>query len=192
MRKTKFLILGVSMIICLTLLTGCRVILTQEAAEEKPIKPQIVKIDATVNLKSQKIIVRGNTTLPPGTSLELRLKPYSDSATREEIEPYSIDPEDTVMASAGAKVMEDGSIELTVLKRPDPAKRYRLDLLFRPDRQPDDVKLRENIEDSEGFASLQVDGETVTGLLMHVNIFKEDELFGDNITMDFMPKQKTP
>lgn len=194
MRKTKYLLLCASIVTLLSLLTGCRVILTEEATGEtkKPAKPQLVKIDATVNLKSQKIIVRGNSTLPAGAIVDVRLMPYSDDAPREEIEPYLIEPEDTVMASANTKVNEDGSIELTVLKRPDPAKRYRLDLLFIPDRQPEEVKLEENIEDSEGFTSLQVDGKTETGLLMHVNIFKEDEFFGDNISMDFIPKQNRP
>ncbi len=194
MSKIKYLFLCASIVTLLSMLTGCRVVLTQEASGEKakPIPPQLVKIDATVNLKSQKIIIRGNTTLPAGAKLDVRLMPYSDDAPREEIEPYLIEPEDTIMASANTKVNEDGSIELTVLKRPDPAKRYRLDLLFIPDRQPEEVKLEENIDESEGFTPLQVDGETVTGLLMNVNIFKEDEFFGDNITMEFIPKQNRP
>ncbi|WP_201716043.1 hypothetical protein [Rossellomorea arthrocnemi] len=192
MRKTKFLIICVCIITVLSLLSGCRVILTREASKEKPVKPQMVKIDARVNLKSQKIIIRGNSTLPAGARLDVNLKPYSEDAPREEIEPYLVEPEETVLASATTKVNDDGSIELTVLKRPDPGKRYRLDLLFIPSRQPEDIVFEENIEDSDGFTALTFAGETMSGLLMHVNIFKEDELFGDNITMDFIPMQKQP
>ncbi|MCA1060686.1 hypothetical protein LCL96_17250 [Rossellomorea aquimaris] len=124
--------------------------------------------------------------------MDLALKPYNDDTPREEIEPYLIEPEDNVVTFSTTKVNDDGSLELTVMKRPDSNKRYRLDLLFIPDKQPEDVNLEEKIDDTEGFTSLQVDGKTVTGMLLHVNIFKEDEVFGDNITMDFIPKQNTP
>ncbi|RBP03393.1 hypothetical protein [Rossellomorea aquimaris] len=189
--KAKFLLFGLGMSILLGLLTGCRVVFTEEASlkEEKPVKPQKVMLNASVTLKSQKIIIRGDSSLPSGSVLYVMLKPYDENATREEIEPYLVEPDDVAVTSEVAKVDKEGSIELTVLKRPDPSQRYRLDLMFIPDKQPKDIKLGENLKNNESYTKIQENGKTLSGLLLHVNIFKEDEFFGDNITMDFIPKQ---
>ncbi|MGM0842904.1 MAG: hypothetical protein ACQEWE_19385 [Bacillota bacterium] len=189
--KAKWLLFGLGMWTLLSLLSGCRIVFTEEASvkEEKPVKPQKVMLNATVTLKSQKIIIRGDSSLPPGSVLYVMLKPYDETAPREEIEPYQVEPDDVAVTSAVAKVDKEGSIELTVLKRPDPSQRYRLDLMFIPDKQPKDIKLGENLKNNESYTNIQENGKTLSGLLLHVNIFKEDEFFGDNITLDFIPKQ---
>jgi hypothetical protein len=191
--KAKWLLFGLGMWVLLSLLSGCRVIFKEEASvNEKQVKPQKVMLNASVTLKSQKIIIRGDSSLPSGSVLYVMLKPYDENAPLEEIEPYQVEPDDIAVASAIAKVDKEGSIELTVLKRPDPSQRYRLDLMFIPDKQPKDIKLGENLKNNESYTKIHENGKTLSGLLMYVNIFKEDEFFGDNITMDFIPKQNRP
>ncbi|UXH46049.1 hypothetical protein N5C46_08390 [Rossellomorea vietnamensis] len=186
--KVKWLLIGLGMLVLFSLLAGCRITFTT-AKEEKPRNPKNMMINASVSFKPHQIIIRGNTDLPPDSVLYIMLKPYEDTVSLEEIQTYQVEPEDIAVAST-AKVEKDGSIELTILKWPDPNKRYRLDLMFIPDKQPEEIKLGENLKNNESYIEISENGKTLTGLLLYVNVFKEDETVGG--TMDFILKQNTP
>ncbi|WGG46879.1 hypothetical protein [Rossellomorea sp. DA94] len=186
--KGKWVLLSLAMLVLLSLLSSCRISFTA-AKENQPHKPQNIMMDASVSFKPHQIIIRGDTDLPQGSVLYIMLKPYDETVSLEEIQTYQVEPEDIALAST-AKVGKEGSIELTVLKWPDPNKRYRLDLMFIPDNQPEDIKLGENLITNEDYIEISENGKTLTGLLLYVNVLKEDEVIGG--TMDFIPKHSTP
>ncbi|RIW28950.1 hypothetical protein D3H55_20510 [Bacillus salacetis] len=111
-------------ILCL-LLGGCRVILVDDSIENPDSK---YKLDAKVYIKRATILIRSETTLPPETELEISILPYSDQQPRGKIQGYQVEPEDKSVISTTATVGNKGKVDPIVLNRPDPSKRYRIEI----------------------------------------------------------------
>ena len=174
-------------ILCLLpLLNGCRVIVFDEKKEERKAEKFVhnpnneVQVNATVQLFKKKLLVRGETTLPKGTVIDVQLKPYPESATSLQIVRNTVDPLDSVAASGIIKVKKDGTLESITVTRPGEDKRYRLEIVLDPRKQNKDVQtvlgpLGENIGNSDGHVSVTQETEEITLIKKFANIMKREE-----------------
>ncbi|PFG07672.1 hypothetical protein [Bacillus sp. es.034] len=173
----------------------------EEVAEEEPEEPAF-KIDATLTLNGENMVLSGETDLPPDTYLKINLIPYKGNATAEEIKEKTAGTLNEVPANTvgiGTSVEEDGSIREKTYYRPDLSTRYRFELTFEPEGQEEKIKqqLIEQAGSLDELAGLQVIKEAdpdasmvhgddpVMGYIQTVNIMKADEKNGDGVTLEF-------
>jgi PBP1b-binding outer membrane lipoprotein LpoB len=172
----------------------------EEVVEEEPEEPAF-KIDATLTLDGENMVLSGETDLPADTILGIRLKPYKGNATVEEIKEETAGTLNEVPGNTvgiGTSVEEDGSLQKTYY-RPDLSTRYRFELVFEPEEQEEEIKqqLIEQAGNLDELPGLQVTKEAdpdasmvhgddpVKGYIQTVNIMKADEKDGDEVTLEF-------
>ncbi|MGD6803925.1 hypothetical protein FZC79_22565 [Rossellomorea vietnamensis] len=170
-------------ILCvIPLLNGCRVVWVDESKDEKfehnPDKE--ITLDTNVKLYRNKLLIRSESNLPVGTTLEFHLKPYQDDVDTIKFENYDLEPQDEVSASGTSKIREDGKMESIFVSRPDEGKRYRLEVVFDPRNQSKDVQERfgtrgELMVFSKGVTTVAEGSEKVTIIKKVVNIKKVGE-----------------
>ncbi|QHE60443.1 hypothetical protein FHE72_04840 [Rossellomorea vietnamensis] len=173
----------------------------EEVVEEEPEEPAF-KIDATLTLDGENMVISGETDLPADSILGVSLIPYEGSATVEEIEDQSartLSEVPPTIIGVGTSVEEGGSIKTRTYKRPDLSTRYRFELTFEPAGQEEKIKqqLVEQAGALDELAGLQVLKEAdpdssmvhgddpVKGYIQTVNIMKADEENGDGVTLEF-------
>ena len=173
----------------------------EEVVEEEPEEPAF-KIDATLTLDGENMVLSGETDLPPDTYLKINLIPYKGNATAEEIKEKTAGTLNEVPANTvgiGTSVEEDGSIREKTYYRPDLSTRYRFELVFEPEEQEEEIKqqLIEQAGNLDELPGLQVTKEAdpdasmvhgddpVKGYIQTVNIMKADEKNGDGVTLEF-------
>lgn len=173
----------------------------EEVVQEEPEEPAF-NIDATLTLDGEKMMISGDTDLPPDTFLKIKLMPYKGNATVEEIKEETAGTLNEVPANTvgiGTSVEKDGSIREKTYYRPDLSTRYRFELVFEPEGQEEEIKqqLIEQAGDLDELAGLQVTKEAdpdasmvhgddpVKGYIQNVNIMKADEESGDGVTLEF-------
>lgn len=193
-RRLKLLIF----ILCvIPLLNGCRVVWFEESKDEEfdynPDKE--ITIDSKVQIYRNKLMIRGESNLPEGAILEFNLKPYQEEATAFQVETYAVEPEDKISASGTSKIGEGGTIEGTFVKRPDDTKRYRLEVVFDPRKQTENIQqsygpLGESIALSDGIISLTDQSIKVTVIKKYVNLLKSEEPNGMMANLNFTSLKK--
>ncbi|MCC5804078.1 hypothetical protein [Rossellomorea vietnamensis] len=173
----------------------------EDVVEEEPEEPAF-KIDATLTLDGENMVISGETDLPPDTILEIRLKPYKGNATLEEIKEGTAGTLHEVPANTvgiGTSVEEGGSIREKTYYRPDTSTRYRFELTFVPADQEERIKQQlidqaGNLDELAGLqvlkeadpqASVSRSDDPVMGYIQTVNIMKADEENGDGATLEF-------
>jgi hypothetical protein len=173
----------------------------EEVVEEEPEEPAF-KIDATLTLNGENMVLSGETDLPPDTYLKIKLMPYKGNATAEEIKEETAGTLNEVPANTvgiGTSVEEDGSLKEKTYYRPDLSTRYRFELTFEPEGQEEKIKkqLIEQAGSLDELAGLQVLKEAdpdasmvhgddpVKGYIQTVNIMRADEENGDGVTLEF-------
>ncbi|MCR8848080.1 hypothetical protein NQ095_06645 [Rossellomorea sp. SC111] len=173
----------------------------EEVVQEEPEEPAF-KIDATLTLDGENMVLSGKTDLPPDTYLKINLIPYKGNATAEEIKEKTAGTLNEVPANTvgiGPSVEEDGSLKEKTYYRPDLSTRYRFELTFEPEGQEEKIKqqLIEQAGSLDELAGLQVIKEAdpdasmvhgddpVKGYIQTVNIMKADEKNGDGVTLEF-------
>ncbi|PFA62970.1 hypothetical protein CN378_18185 [Bacillus sp. AFS015802] len=172
----------------------------EEVVQEEPEEPAF-KIDATLTLDGENMVISGETDLPAESFLEVKLIPYKGNATVKEIEDDNAGTLNEVSANSvgiGASVEEGGVIETKTFNRPDLSTRYRFELTFEPEGQGEEIKqqLIEQAGDLDELAGLQVlkeadsensmthGDEAVKGYVQTVDIMKADEKNGDGVTLE--------
>ncbi|XXM72471.1 hypothetical protein ACQ0QQ_00800 [Lysinibacillus sphaericus] len=93
-----------------------------------------------VHIYRNRLLIRGESNLPAGASVELNLRPYPDDSPLLKLENYAIEPEDKIAVSGIMKVGKDGEVESLFISRPDETKRYRLEAVFDPRKQNEDIQ----------------------------------------------------
>jgi hypothetical protein len=173
-------------------LSGCRVILFSEDSTPivKEMGKQRVHIEAKAFVRSASIVIRSETTFPPGTIFDVELKPYPEEATAFQVETYSVAPLKENAVSSTMTVNEKGELEGVVIDRPDINTRYRIQITFNPASQPKKVvnilgSNGEQMEISPGVEQLE-NSETFV-YRKFVNIMKKSEPFGIGAKLDFVP-----
>jgi hypothetical protein len=178
-RRLKLVIFIVCVI---PLLNGCRVVWFEESKDEKlehnPDKE--ITLDTDVQLYRNKLLIRSESNLPVGATLEFQLKPYQDDVDTIKFENYDLEPQDKVSASGTSKIIsKDGKMESMFVSRPDEGKRYRLEVVFDPRNQSKDIQERfgtlgELMVFSKGVTTVVEGSEKVTVIKKVVNINKVD------------------
>lgn len=181
-RRLKLIIF----ILCvIPLLNGCRVVFVEESKDDQfahnPDKE--ITLDTNVQLYRNKLLIRGESNLPVGATLEFHLKPYQDDVNTLQLEQYAIEPRNKISASGTSKIGKNEKIESIYLSRPDESKRYRLEVVFDPRNQPKEVQekfgtIGELIVYSKGITSVDEESDKVTVIKKVVNINKVVELNG--------------
>ncbi|MFI8684751.1 hypothetical protein [Rossellomorea sp. NPDC077527] len=173
----------------------------EEVVQEEPEEPAF-NIDASLTLNGENMVLSGNTDLPADTLLTISLKPYKGNATVKDIEGHTAGTLNEVPANIvgiGTSVEEGGALATKTLQRPDTSTRYKLELLFEPAGQEEEIKqqLIEQAGNLDELAGLQVlkeadseksmthGDEAVKGYIQTVNIMKADEENGDGVTLEF-------
>ncbi|MDX8342577.1 hypothetical protein [Rossellomorea sp. YZS02] len=174
----------------------------QEEVVEEELEEPAFKIDATLTLDGENMVISGDTDLPPDTILEIKLKPYKGNATPEEIEEETAGTLNEVPANTvgiGTSVEEDGSIREKTYFRPDLSTRYRFELTFEPEGQEEEIKQQlinqagnldelaglQVLKEADSSNSMTHGDEAVKGYIQTVNIMKADEKNGDGVTLEF-------
>jgi hypothetical protein len=169
-----------------------------EESEEEP----AFKIDASLALAGENMVLTGDTDLPPETYLMIRMKVYKGNATVEQIENNHAQTLNEVPANIigiGTSVQEDGTLIPKTFVRPETSTRYRFELIFKPEGQDEKVKQQlidqaGNLDEMAGIQILEeadpensmVRGDKpVKGYIQTVNIMKADEPNGDHVTLEF-------
>lgn len=132
----KFYSLILLSVFCL-LLGGCRVILFEESVEVPNSK---YKLDAKVYIKRANIIIRNKTNLPPKTELAISIQPYSENQLLGKIQTYEVEPQKENVTTTTVFVDEEGKVKPVVIDRPDPSKRYRIEILVKNENTAEDNK----------------------------------------------------
>ncbi len=173
-RRLKLVIF----ILCvIPLLNGCRVVWVEESKDEKfeHNTDKEITLDTKVQLYRNKLLIRSESNLPVGATLEFHLKPYQDDVDTLKFEDYAVEPQNKVSSSGTSKIRKDGKMESIFVSRPDEGKRYRLEVVFDPRNQPKDVQERfgtlgELMVFSKGVTTVVDDTEKVTVIKKVVNI----------------------
>ena len=172
----------------------------EEVVQEEPEEPAF-KIDATLTLDGENMVISGETDLPADAILGISLIPYEGNATLEEIEDHSartLTEVPPTIIGVGTSVEEGGGIKKRTYKRPDLSTRYRFELTFEPAGQEEEIKqqLIDQAGDLDELAGLQVlkeadsensmthGDEAVKGYIQTVDIMKADEKDGDGVTLE--------
>ena len=186
------------LILCLLpLLNGCRVIVFDESKEKQKVEKVVQnpsenwKMDAKVQLFKKSLLIRGETTLPKGSIVDVHLNPYPDDATSLQIIRTAVEPLDTVASSGTVKVKKDGTIESITIPRPSENKRYRLEIILDPSKQKEDIQkilgsLGENLSNSDGSVTLTNESENITTIKKYANIMKREEPDGFMAKLDLV------
>jgi len=181
------------------LLSGCRVTFTptvQEASagnemaaapEDTQVPDRSELIAATMQVDNPKVILRGQTSLPPGTVLNVEMKPYAKEDSFEQIEAGQVEPNAKPVLTSEAVIGDNGEMELTVLRRPHNESSYRVDLMLIPDNQPEAVQSDVEEAVTEGSAPVFFNGEESRGLRFSAIISEEEEWYGNHFTSDMKP-----
>ncbi len=181
------------------LLSGCRVSFTPTvheasagnemaaAPEDTQVPEDSSVITATMQVDNPKVILRGQTSLPPGTVLNVEMKPYAKEDAFEQIEAGQVEPDPQPVLTSEAIIGDNGEMELTVLRRPDNESSYRVDLMLIPDNQPEEVQSDVEEAMAEGSAPVYFNGEKRSGLLFSAIISEEEEWYGNHFTSDMKP-----
>ncbi|MGX1265233.1 uncharacterized protein YrzB (UPF0473 family) [Rossellomorea marisflavi] len=181
------------------LLSGCRVSFTPTvheasagngmaaAPEDTQVPEDSSVITATMQVDNPKVILRGQTSLPPGTVLNVEMKPYAKEDAFEQIEAGQVEPDPQPVLTSEAIIGDNGEMELTVLRRPDNESSYRVDLMLIPDNQPEEVQSDVEEVMAEGSAPVYFNGEKRSGLLFSAIISEEEEWYGNHFTSDMKP-----
>ena len=181
------------------LLSGCRVSFTptvQEASagnemaaapEDTQVPDRSELIAATMQVDNPKVILRGQTSLPPGTVLNVEMKPYAKEDAFEQIEAGQVEPDPKPVLTSEAVIGDDGEMELTVLRRPDNESSYRVDLMLIPDNQPEEVQADVEEAMADGSVPVYSNGKESSGMLFSAIISEEEEWYGNHFTSDMKP-----
>ncbi|UTE78526.1 hypothetical protein [Rossellomorea sp. KS-H15a] len=173
----------------------------EEVVEEEPEEPAF-KIDATLTLDGENMVISGETDLPADSILGISLIPYEGSATVEEIEDQSartLSEVPPTIIGVGTSVEEGGSIKTRTYKRPDLSTRYRFELTFEPAGQEEKIKQQlveqagaldeltglQVLKEADPDSSMVHGDDPVKGYIQTVNIMKADEENGDGVTLEF-------
>ncbi len=186
------------MLCVIPMIAGCRVILVDESKEKSEVeqvveKPsEALKLDAKAQLFKKSLLIRGETTLPKGAVVDVQLKPYPDDATSLQIIRTAVEPLDTIASSGTMKVKKDGTMESITMPRPSENKRYRLEIVFDPRKQNEDVQeilgsLGENLTTSIGSTPLTEESKDITTIKKYANIMKREEPDGFMAKLDLVP-----
>ncbi len=156
--------------------------------------------NAAVSLNSTNIQVEGDTTLPPGVILYVRLRAYPEDASLNAIKEYKAEPYMKVTSEDYMEVKGDGTFKSRDLERKDFPQRYLLELIFAPTRAEESVKQTlvkegESVEDLAGMVSIDLPSrneffdDVVPGYIKHVNIMEMDEPEGDQVRLELADLQ---
>lgn len=195
MRVFNMFFLWLILILITILISGCRVILFSEDSTPiiKEIGKQSVDLDATAFVRTGSILIRGETTFPPGTEFNVELSPYPEDASAFQVELFSVEPLKENTVSSTMTVNEAGEMEGIVIDRPDFNTRYRVQILFDPASQTKEVlkKLGSNGENMEMIAGVeQLENSEKFVYRKYVNIMRRDEPDGFEAKLHFKPMRK--
>lgn len=172
----------------------------QQTGNENP----AYTLDGTVTINGENLVVKGTTSLPPGAVVTARMRRYFNDVSLEDIKEYRVEPSSVVDADAFMEVKGDGTFESNgQLVRPDLPFRYRLELIFTPDRAEKAVQEQltsggGTIDDLAGMIPIDTFTENpnlkrvVPGYMKYVNILKEDDEGGSNVTLELVPVKNIP
>ncbi|MCA1054139.1 hypothetical protein LCM10_04000 [Rossellomorea aquimaris] len=182
----------VCLILMIPLLSGCRVILFDENSHELFKPEEAVTLEAFVQIYRNKLLLRGESNLPEGAIVEFRLNPYRDDASSLNIENYKAETLEQIADSAISKVGRDGKLASIYLQRPDESKRYRLEAVFDPRRQDEEVQesfgaAGERLPPSSGRVTVLEQKDKTFQIQKVININKVDEPNGLMAKMRLAP-----
>lgn len=181
------------------LLSGCRVSFTPTvqqasagngmaaATEDTQVTERSELIAATMQVDNPKVILRAQTSLPPGTVLNVEMKTYAKEDAFEQIEAGQVEPDPKPVLTSEAVIGDNGEMELTVLRRPDNESSYRVDLMLISDNQPEEVQANMEEAIAEGSVPVYSNGKESSGLLFSAIISEEEEWYGNHFTSDMKP-----
>jgi hypothetical protein len=154
----------VFLILCLTpLLNGCRIVIMDDTTDElfKLNSDKELILETNVHVYRNKLLIRGESTLPAGAKVEFLLKPYHDDLPVLKLENYAVEPKDETIESGTTEVGKDGNLDSLFISRPDETKRYRLEVVFDPRKQGKEIQKKYG---AAGESLPSIEGKiTVTG-----------------------------
>lgn len=181
------------MITIITTTSGCRVIFTQEEAnQEQEIKEsETIDIDAKLLVQRKSVIIRGKSNLKQGARLTATLRLFDDSTTMLEVLNTSSGNKPKEITFKFIDVDKGGEFSLSVPRGND-EKRYRMDLTYDPLNQSKEIHEKygmygEKIGPSVGLTDMKVDGEAVRGIVLAAPIVKASEGGAGGNTEYFTP-----
>lgn len=188
--RRKFVLLIIPILL---LLSGCRVVLfSSDGPITERVASKQVHLDSKVFIKRNTLTIRNETTFPPGTIFSIALRPYPADSSRRKIQNYMIEADKNSVVSKEITVNKNGTVNPIVLKRPDPMKRYVLQIKFQPEKQAEEVKgifgeKGEKLQKGSGVEEIQ-EGSSIYS--KYINIMSIEDPDGIGASLDFLSKSE--
>jgi hypothetical protein len=187
-KFTLFLIIPI-----ILLLSGCRIILfSSEGPLIEKLASKQVQLDSKVFIKRNTLTIRNETTFPPGTILSIVVRPYPVDSNLLNIQTYAIEAKKDIVISRDIIVKEDGTMDAIMLNRPDPTKRYLLQITFLPEKQEEEVKdiFGEKGETLQKGAAVEEIQKGSYIYSKYINLMSIEDPDGIGASLDFLSKSE--
>ncbi len=188
-----------TLLVCLLFLTGCRVEMASELPEKKFV-PEGVRIEltGTVLLDEKELIVEGQSNLPEDAIMFAGLKEYGDYENYGRVINWQgVESEEYVTESTGV-VNEKGTFRIKV-ERPNPEKRYKLEVIFNPAIQKSKVQeiygfWGEDIAPNIGYFDFEHNENTLSGMIKVAPIVNTSDANGIGVKWNLtnIPNKSRP
>jgi hypothetical protein len=178
----RFVLFMVALVL-LTVLAGCRVVAFEELKEKEPTaKGVMVDFNPNLVLLGPKMVVRGETSLPEGTVVTVRIKPFSDSDDYLRIVNSGAEPLDEIKGEKDVKVEETKEFGPVAFPRAvsEQDKRFRIEAFVDPRKQPEEIQKLlgsngEHIKDSRGMKTVEDGDAEVVILRKYTDVMTYEE-----------------
>ncbi|KUP04925.1 hypothetical protein Q75_13920 [Bacillus coahuilensis p1.1.43] len=176
----------------------------KESKEDVLLGEPTYKLEGSATIEGNEISIQGHTNVPPGAIILARLRKYHTDSELEEIKDFRVEPFSNSEGEIYMEVSSEGIFNSTdIFERKTLSLRYRLELIFLPDRAQEEIQKR-IIEDwgsldnlsgmvpIDTFSKNQLKEPIVPGFIKYANVLKKDESGGDGVTIEFVSPDNVP
>lgn len=157
-----------------------------------------IDIEGTVLLEEKELIIEGKSNLPEDAIMSAGLLEYSLADNYGRVINLQGDTGEKYVAESTGVTDEKGNFNITI-KRPDPDRYYRLDVIFNPAIQKSKVQeiygiWGEEIALNLGYTDFKYKENTVSGMILNAPIVKTTDAYGTdykwNLAVPFGEKSR--
>ncbi|TMU85110.1 hypothetical protein FGG79_14600 [Bacillus sp. BHET2] len=188
-----------TLMVTLLFLTGCRVEMVSELPQEKLVPDGVrIELTGTVLLEEKELIVEGQSNLPEDAIMFAGLKDYGDFENYGRVINWQGQEGEEYVTESTGIVDKNGKFRIKV-KRLNPDKRYKLEVIFNPAIQKSKVQeiygfWGEDIAPNIGYFDFEHNENTVSGMIKVAPIVNTTDASGIGVKWNLtnIPKKSRP
>ncbi|WP_456272437.1 hypothetical protein [Bacillus sp. AK031] len=170
----------IPVIFVVVVLSGCRVVLFDETLDTETTstkKSEEVMLEGSVRIENARLIIRGTTNLPEGSTILIGLKSFPENVGNTEILEGKGQASKKFTEEHTAKVDEAGEFTKVIEKAQD-SQQFQLEVWFRPNLQNKAVQDRygqsgEFLAEVDGFTKYDLEEGNFRGIVKYAPIINE-------------------